>query len=643
MDMESLIHHEDNMKERFEVLIEKALYETDRRATAKEFARYAINEVVESAKKFVIEHNRNMSMKICDFNESVRCSRKNLVNRMQGDILDIVRKRCEELISKGWNQSQFVETQYRKELATLREASGVHVQKLKTQFSTKLKEKEEKMNSQFEKKCADMKSRLESQVLELKSELRGVSLELDKSRERVRALKEDKVDLRDKLTRPLEQKQERIVELEKENTTLMRHIEALQERVHLAGKDLQEVEGRWGNIEEKMKNLERQVSKRDEELQDAMKNLEVKSSEVKDMRREFRATREELSKHRRLARATGKERDSAEKRLKIQRNKVERLETMQETLKEKFTTLQREHENVVNELNIAKNKCEVMTADKFRTENELRVAKERLAKLQVKLFRAYSKFGRLQQQQKKRSGSGDSEKKVSIAAAAMLIKGKATREPEKKPDCPDDNENDDDDDDDDDTKEKKDELIEQIESNKRKIAELEKALKTSYDRQTTATEQHNMVSREKDLLLSQLTLLLREYKIRLEKAESTADELRKRSHQRKPNLEKISMNKNTVHHSTHKHQNPNLKAQRRWTTTHNLHDHSTKHKNKLEIRSHSGGAHYKLQQQQQQYQSDEDDPDGIEIEFECPENNKKKSISRKHIQIGSSGVSELLS
>ena len=49
MNMEELMHHEDNMKERFEVLIEKALYETDRRGTAKEFARYAINDVVESA------------------------------------------------------------------------------------------------------------------------------------------------------------------------------------------------------------------------------------------------------------------------------------------------------------------------------------------------------------------------------------------------------------------------------------------------------------------------------------------------------------------------------------------------------------------------------------------------------------------
>ena len=44
---------------------------------------------------------------------------------------------------------------------------------------------------------------------------------------------------------------------------------------------------------------------------------------------------------------------------------------------------------------MVKNKCEVMTADNFRTENELRVAKERLAKLQVKLFRAYVKYHRV--------------------------------------------------------------------------------------------------------------------------------------------------------------------------------------------------------------------------------------------------------
>ena len=389
MNMEELMHHEDNMKERFEVLIEKALYETDRRGTAKEFARYAINDVVESAKRIVIEHNRKMSMKICDFNENVRCFRNNLVNRLSSQILDVVRKRCEELISKGWNQSQFVETRYRKELSTLREASDVHTKKMKSQFNFKLKQCEEKMKSDFETRCADMKSRLEGQVQGLKNELRGVSLELDKSKDCVRALKHDKKDIRDRLMRPLQEKEERIVALEKENASLIGDIEALQERIHLAGKDLQEVEGRWGNIEMRMKTLEKQVSKKDEELQGALKDLESKDVVVKEMRRDIRVTREELSKHKRLARATGKERDSVEKKLRQQKNKMERLETMQDTLKEKFSKLQSRHENTENELNMMKNKCEVMTAENFRTENELRVAKERLAKLQVKLFRAY--------------------------------------------------------------------------------------------------------------------------------------------------------------------------------------------------------------------------------------------------------------
>ena len=346
MKMEELIQYEDNMKERFEVLIEKALYETDRRATAKGVRETRDQRRGRVRKKIVIEHNRKMSMKICDFNENVRSFRNNLVNQLRDQVLDVVRKRCEELISKGWSQSQFVETQYQKEIATLREASDIHVQKLTSQFNSKSKQREEKMKSEFETRCADMKSRLEGQIQGLKNELRGVSLELDKSRDRIRALKDDKKDIRDRLTRPLQEKQERIVELEKENASLSSDIEALQERIHLAGKDLQEVEGRWGNIEMKMKTLEKQVSKKDGELQDALKDLESKSSVVKEMRREIRSTREELSKHRRLARATGKERDNAEKKLRRQSNKVERLETMQDTLKEKLVKLQTNHEKV---------------------------------------------------------------------------------------------------------------------------------------------------------------------------------------------------------------------------------------------------------------------------------------------------------
>ena len=127
--------------------------------------------MVESAKKIVIEHNRKMSMKICDFNESVRSFRNNLVNQLRDQVLDVVRKRCEELISKGWSQSHFVETQYRKEITTLREASDIHVQKLTSQFNSKSKQREKKMKSEFETRCADMKSRLEGQIQGLKNEL----------------------------------------------------------------------------------------------------------------------------------------------------------------------------------------------------------------------------------------------------------------------------------------------------------------------------------------------------------------------------------------------------------------------------------------------------------------------------------------
>ena len=238
----------------------------------------------------------------------------------------------------------------------------------------------------------------------------------------------------------------------------------------------------------------------------------------------------------------------------------------------------------------------------------------------------YSKFGR--QQKKANSGEKKVTPSLPIEKANMMVKAeKIAKKPEEEEQQQKTKKEDE-------QKEKK-ELRKSLESNRKKILELEKALKASLQRQNVAREQNNMVNREKDLLISQLTLLLREFKTRLEKAETQNDELRSETTYQ----QKVLARQQQQHH-----QKKNLtKSQRRWTTlnTSSLNKSNHHQHHKLEIRSLSQERLKEKRKLGVPYgDPDEDQEDGVvDIEFEYPVKEEK----RHHIQIGSVGVSELMS
>ena len=196
-----------------------------------------------------------------------------------------------------------------------------------------------------------------------------------------------------------------------------------------------------------------------------------------------------------------------------------------------------------------------------------------------------------------------------------------------------------------DEEKEKGELRKSLELDRKKIDELEKALKASLQRQNVANEQNNMVNREKDLLISQLTLLLREFKTRLEKAEVKNDQLKRE-------VSSQNLFRNQQQHSNHHMK----KSKRRWTTLqHGSNSKSNKHhSHKLEIRSRSQERLEEKRTLGVPYfgrgvhdDNDDDDCDqkgnldrGIEIAFETK---KSTTAEKRRIQIGSAGVSELLS
>lgn len=536
--IDNMRDREDEMRDRFHVLAEKAVYESDKRATAKEFASELVHHVVDLSKDIVRGHVDKMNLCVSNCMHEIECLKETTVDQIRKDVLSVTEEDHSKLIAQAWSRNRFMERKHMEEIATSRSTATKRERDMKDAFEKELRCRCDSMKEQFEAQQQEIRDELVSRVRTLESELRGVSIELDRARERERKLEREKEELRINFERPIQAKNERIEDLEDENAHLQEQIDILQERVSLAGKDLREVEGRWGNIEKKMNDLKDALERKTTEVEVTRRELQKSETETRELRNSARANTEELSKHRRLARSTGQERDDLERKLRIKESKLKKLESSHSKLRKDHSTLQAKFETISGQLTVSQNKCELMTSDKFRTDNELRVARERAAALQIKLFRAFSKLTHSHESTKKKTKKGG----IASAVTSLLVRGSGKQEETQKDVQPR-------------TGESKNTITKASAASKKiqltnvrksvkfdlnqnkaspstrittmsdddrnvnnlEVERLKRMLARAQHRESAMKEEQRLVNREKDLLLSQLTLLLRQYKVRLEK------------------------------------------------------------------------------------------------------------------------------
>eukprot|EP00939_MAST-03C_sp_MAST-3C-sp1_P001374 g1374.t1 len=563
VELNGLKKQEAELSERFQILIEKALYETDRRSTAKEFARDVINYVVGRGKEIVHEHNTKIGKHLCRSLSEMSDHIGRLTSDIQKSVVESVDSECEVLISRGWDRAKNVRSSYEDEIRTSRAVAERRLTNVKSAHVAELEERTEKLRKNFDSQVAAIQSSLETQLRQRTDELKGVTLELDAVKRSRTTLQGEMKATRERMLRTVQQREAQNRILRSENGTLRSQIDTLQDQIASAGRDLEEVEGRWGGIERRLKEMEKELVARDRKIKAMHKDVENARVDANSLRSASREIHMEVLELRKSKSSAKSEIDKLTKKVTKQSKQIVRLEKSAATSRGALDEVERKLTVASNELSVLKKKHDILTADKFRVENESRVSKERVATLQLKLFRTYHHNNKKKSNGASSGGHTVTKKNGGVFGLTKMLKASRPTGKAVSKITVDGN-------DDDVGKGERastaatstatppsgesklpvgvSSLVrpskvalpadknaaslaapstKEISSLKQKVGSLEAKLAASEIREKNAREEHLLMSREKDLLLSQLTILLRQYKARLQETSIDAATKRK--------------------------------------------------------------------------------------------------------------------
>ena len=157
-------------------------------------------------------------------------------------------------------------------------------------------------------------------------------------------------------------------------------------------------------------------------LQDLKDDLKGTREEMHELKHTAKAAEKELGRQQQMVETAVRERDRFKRRNTQLARKFKGAMGDNTKLRRLLDSTRQKLSQASKQLAISLNKCELSTTDNYHLENELRITRERIATLQVKLFRQYNEEkARL----KKQSGGG-------LANLSMMLAGKKKKK-KKKP------------------------------------------------------------------------------------------------------------------------------------------------------------------------------------------------------------------